>query len=322
MARIRTNLERYLPWRGDATSRIEVLPGDLSEPLLGLSEDTFDALAEQLDAIYHCGARVNFSYTYEQLEAANLHGVAEILRLACRGPLTPVSHVSTYGIWGIPADGRTLVAETDDIATAGKLVTGYVQSKWAAEQLVREAQERGIPVDVHRPGRVLGDSRHGACLTTHFTTRVLKGCIQLGLAPRLDLEVEMTPVDYVSAALVRISRTPHYFGETYHLVNRAKMRFDDVIRSVIGHGWPVQVVPVDRWWQELQQTFGEQDNELHPVMEVVEEFVIGGEEAIDYDTAHAETALAGTGVTCPPLDERLLDTYFTWMTANGYLQAP
>ncbi|WP_433325200.1 thioester reductase domain-containing protein [Spirillospora sp. CA-294931] len=319
LARIRANLERYLPWREDRADRIEVLPGDLAEPLLGLGEDGFDTLARSLDAIYHCGAWVNFSYTYRQLEAANIDGVAEILRLACRGPLTPVSHVSTYGIWGIPADGRTVIAETDPIASAGKLVTGYVQSKWAAERLVEIARERGIPVDVHRPGRVLGDSRTGACLTTHFTTRVIKGCVQLGMAPDLDLEVEMTPVDYVGAALVAISRTPHDFGGDYHLVNRAKMRFGDLIRQVAAHGWPVEVVPVDRWWQELQNSFGERDNELHPVLEVVEEFVVGGEEAIDYDTARAENALAGSGVSCPPLDERLLATYFTWMKDTGYL---
>ncbi|GAA4224494.1 hypothetical protein GCM10022254_04040 [Actinomadura meridiana] len=322
LGKIRQNIEQYLPWRDDAVGRVTVLRGDLAEPLLGLSDERFDALAHEVDAIYHCGAHVNFSYTYEQLEAANVHGVAEILRLACQGPLTPVSHVSTYGIWGIPADGRTLITEHDDIGTAGRLVTGYVQTKWAAEQLVEEARGRGIPVDVYRPGRVLGDSRSGACLTTHFTTRVLKGCVQLGLAPDLDLEVEMTPVDYVSAALVRASRQQRADGRTYHLVNRTKMRFAEVIRTVIEHGWRLEVVPVDQWWKELEKTFAERDNVLHPVMDVVEEFVVGGEEAIDYDTAGAETALAGTGVRCPPLDGRLLETYFSWMAATGYLPAP
>ncbi|TMR02600.1 acyltransferase domain-containing protein [Actinomadura soli] len=319
LARIRGNLEHYLPWRDDADERIEVLPGDLAAPLLGLEASAFGALAESVDAIYHCGAWVSFSYTYRRLEAANVDGLAEILRLACTGPLTPVSHVSTYGIWGIPEDGRSVIAEADPIATAGRLVTGYVQTKWAAERLVEIARERGIPVDVHRPGRVLGDSRTGACLTTHFTTRVIRGCVQLGMAPDLDLEIEMTPVDYVSAALVRISRAPHAFGTNFHLVNRRKMHFGELVRNIGENGWPVAVVPVEKWWQELQESFAERDNVLHPVMDVVEEFVVGGEEAIDYDTANAEEVLAGTGVECPPLDERLLRTYFSWMARTGYL---
>ncbi|MEE1931085.1 thioester reductase domain-containing protein [Streptomyces sp. TRM 70351] len=322
LARIRANAERYLAWRPDADARIAVVPGDLEKPLLGLDAGRFDALGERLDAIYHNGARVNFSYTYEQLRAANLTGCAEILRLACTGPLTPVSHVSTYGIWGLPADGRTVIAEDDDIAGAGKLVTGYVQTKWAAERLMDLARERGIPVDVHRPGRVLGDSRTGACLTTHFTTRVIKGCLQLGLAPALDLEVEMTPVDYVASALVRVSRSPHTFGRTYHLINRAKLGFPELLAAMSGYGWRFATVPVERWWQALQDAYGERDNELHPVMEVVEEFIVGGEEAIDYSAAHTEAALDGTAITCPALDADLLRTYFDWMVAGGYLPAP
>ncbi|KRV49609.1 polyketide synthase [Wenjunlia vitaminophila] len=322
LARIRANYEKYLPWRTESEDRISVLPGDLEKPLLGLPDEQFDTLAHELDAIYHNGAWVNFTYTYEQLRAANLAGCEEILRLACRGPLTPVNHMSTYGIWGLPADGRTVIRETDDITGAGKLVTGYVQTKWAAERLMEIGRSRGIPVDIHRPGRVLGDSRTGAALTTHFTTRVIKGCIQLGIAPALDLEIEMTPVDYVVRSLVRISREPHAFGETYHLVNGRKMTFERLIRAITGYGWKVEVVPVDTWWGTLQDSYAEQDNELHPVMEVVEEFVVGGEEAIDYDDSNAERVLKGTGISCPPLDEALLGTYFDWMVRSGYLPEP
>ncbi|HET8659015.1 MAG TPA: thioester reductase domain-containing protein, partial [Micromonosporaceae bacterium] len=202
--RVRTNLERYLPWPDGADERVAVVAGDLGEPRLGLDPARFEELAGCLDAIYHNGAWVNFSYTYEQMRPVNVAGTAEILRLAGKGRAT-VHHVSTYGIWGLPVDGRTTIREDDDIAAAGRLVTGYVQTKWAAERMVELGRERGIAVDLYRPGRVLGDSRTGACLTTHFTTRVIKGCIQLGMAPDIDIEVEMTPVDYVAAGLVRIS---------------------------------------------------------------------------------------------------------------------
>jgi len=322
LARVRANAECYLPWRADAARRVRVLPGDLAKPLLGLSEPEFDDLAGRVDAIYHNGALVNFSYTYEQCRAANLTGSQEILRLACRGPLTPVSHVSTYGIWGVPGDGRTVVREDDDIASAGRLVTGYVQTKWAAERLMELARERGIPVDVHRPGRVLGDSRTGACLTTHFTVRVIKGCIQLGLAPELDLEIEMTPVDFVVRSLVSLSLREHTFGETYHLVNRRRTTFRELVAAMTGRGWELKSVPVEAWWSALRDGFAERDNELHPVMDVVEEFVVGGEEAVDYDAARVERALDGAGISCPPLDRRLLDTYFDWLVRTGYLPEP
>jgi thioester reductase-like protein len=311
--RIRANLERYLPWPDGADGRIVVVEGDLSRP--GLGVDDFDGLADTVESVYHNGAWVNFSYTYEQLRDANITGTQEILRLACTGRPKGVHHVSTYGIWGIPADGRAVVAETDDIAGAGRLVTGYVQTKWAAERLVRQGD---LPVDVYRPGRVLGDSRTGACLTTHFTTRVIKGCVQLGLAPDIDLEVEMTPVDYVAAALVRISLRDRDFGQTYHLVNPRKMSFAE-LSARLRESWPIETVPVGQWWQALRDTYGDGTNELHPVLGVVEEFVVGGEDAIRYDVGNTEEALRGTGISCPPLDTHLLDTYLRWLVQTGYL---
>ncbi|HEU5332716.1 MAG TPA: thioester reductase domain-containing protein [Actinocrinis sp.] len=322
LARIRENLTQYLAWQDGADERIVVIPGDLGQARLGLSAERFAELAAQMDAIYHNGAWVNFSYTYDQLRPANLTGTEEILRLACLDRPIPVHYVSTYGIWGLPDDGRTVVLEDDDITGAGKLVTGYVQTKWAAEQLVMLARERGIPVNMYRPGRVLGDSRTGACLTTHFTTRVIKGCIQQGAAPELDLEIEMTPVDYVTGALVGISLLDRPLGGTYHLVNGGKMHFRELIDALQQRGWPLERIGVERWWADLQDSYGVRTNDLHPVMGVVEEFVVGGEEAIHYDVANAEGALAGTGIACPPLDRRLLDLYLDWMTGAGYLPAP
>jgi polyketide synthase len=320
--RIRDNFTRYLPWPAAAEDRIQVVRADLSDPMLGLPAEEFSALAGRIDAIVHNGAWVNFSYTYEQLRPVNVRGTEEILRLACHAAPIPVHHVSTYGIWGLPAGGRTVIGEDDDIAGAGRLVTGYVQSKWAAERLVELARERGVVVNVYRPGRVLGDSRTGACLTTHFTTRVIKGCIELGIAPQIDLEVEMTPVDYVAAAMVGIAFSGRASGSTYHLVNGRKMRFSEVIAVLRRRGWPVTPVPVQTWWDALRQGYGERPNELHPVMDVVEEFVVGGEDAIDYAVANADSALDGTGIACPPLDERLLRLYLDWMSAHGYLPVP
>ncbi|MFY1616142.1 thioester reductase domain-containing protein [Micromonospora sp. WMMD736] len=322
LRRLLDNMERYLPLPATAVDRITVLPGDLARPGLGLTTDRYDELADLLDGIYHCGARVHFGYNYRQLRPDNVTGTEEILRLAARGRPTAVHHVSTYGIWGLPAPGRDVVGEDDDITTAGRLVTGYVQTKWASERLVELARARGVPADIYRPGRVLGDSRTGASLTTHFTTRVMKGCVQLGLAPDIDIKVEMTPVDYVASALVHISRYGPALGGTYHLVSPYKALFADVVRALRRHGFPVEVVPVEEWWQALKATYAVGTNELHPVMPVVQEFVVGGEEAVHYAVDNTEEQLRGTDVRCPPLDDDLLDIYLRWMVRTGYLPAP
>ncbi len=319
LARVRRAVEKYLPWRADDAARVHIIAGDLAQPLLGLSATEFDALSERIDAIYHAGAWVDFVHTFDQLAATNIAGTQEILRLASLARPKHVHLVSTYGIWGLPVAGRSRVLETDDITTAGRLVTGYVQTKWGSEHLAAQARDRGLPVRTFRLGRVLGDARSGACLTTHFTCRVIKGCVQLGLAPDLDdLEIEMTPVDYVARALVHISRAETSDG-VFHLINPKRMLFADLVRFMQRSGWPVDVVNRWEWWEALRRSVDGGGNELHPVMDTVREFVVGGEEAIDYDVTCAEKALAGSAIGCPPLDDRLLDTYFGYFIRSGYL---
>jgi hypothetical protein len=83
-------------------SRVVVWPADLALPSLGLSADAFNTLAhsvdhtsrflrrclhrltlelEQVSAIYHCGAVVNWLHTYETLRAPNVLGTLALLRL-------------------------------------------------------------------------------------------------------------------------------------------------------------------------------------------------------------------------------------------------
>jgi len=280
------------------------------------------------DFIEECVRSVEWADEIYLIDSFSTDGTVELLRLACRTRQKRVNHISTYGIWGLPSDGRRRIFESDDITTAGRLVTGYVQTKWGAEYAVREAAARGVPVRTFRLGRVLGDSRTGVCLTTHFTCRVLKGCIQLGLAPDLgDLEIEMTPVDYVARAVVRLAAATYPGAaddpdRVLHLVNPNRMRFADLVASMRRRGWPLRVVDRERWWSALTAALDVERNELHPVMDIVREFVVGGEEAIDYDVSRAEKRLAGTGIGCPPLDERLLDTYFGQFVRGGYLPAP
>ena len=47
--------------------RIDIEAGDLSRPHFGLSADRWGRLADSIDTIYHCGARVHLLQTYDQL---------------------------------------------------------------------------------------------------------------------------------------------------------------------------------------------------------------------------------------------------------------
>jgi hypothetical protein len=57
-------------------------------------------------------------------------------------------------------------------------------------------------------------------------------------------------------------------------------------------------------------------------MNTVQELIVGAERAIDYDTTQADDALTGTHIRCPPLDDKLLATYFKYFRSSGYVTEP
>lgn len=80
-------------------------------------------------------------------------------------------------------DRAKMVLEDAPVLGESGLTVGYAQSKWVAEQLVRLAGGRGVPVSIFRPGYIIGHSETGVTNVDDYLVRLVKGCIQLGRAP-------------------------------------------------------------------------------------------------------------------------------------------
>ena len=172
-----------------ADRHLEVLPGDLAAPGLGLDAATFARLADEVDLIVHTGAHVNHVLPYNQLFAANVAGTADLIRLALTTRIKRFDYVSTMGVSGL---GSGLVDEDGDIRETipdctldDSYANGYGVSKWASEVLLREAHDlAGLPVGVFRPGMILAHSRYAGQLNVpDMFTRLLYSLAVTGIAP-------------------------------------------------------------------------------------------------------------------------------------------
>ena len=90
-------------------------------------------------------------------------------------------YISSLSVFG--ASTETVGSETAPLPPLAEVHGGYSQSKWVSEKLCELAASRGVPVCVHRPGRIVGHSASGACNTDDFLFRMLKGCVQLECYP-------------------------------------------------------------------------------------------------------------------------------------------
>ncbi|MCC6498806.1 MAG: amino acid adenylation domain-containing protein [Anaerolineales bacterium] len=322
LQRLKRNLNSYQLWDESLAQRIKPVLGDLGSPRLGLSDETFDELANQMDTIIHNGAMVNFVYPYAAHKAANVLGTQEILRLASRAKLKPVHHVSTLSILysrGVN-DGR-VYREDSNLDEVGAPFGGYAQSKWVAEKLIMQAIERGIPCAIYRPGLVSGHSVTGAWNTDNLISSMTRACVLLGSVPSLDVMVNIVPVDFVSAAIVGLSKDEKNFGGVYHLDNPEPLHFKHLAGWLASQGLEARTLSFDAWREELfSQIPHMPSDEWAPYLPLLEEVDESQVFMPEFDLTNTLTRLNGSGIVCHPVNDALFSAYLNYFIPRGFLE--
>jgi amino acid adenylation domain-containing protein/thioester reductase-like protein len=322
--RIKNSLESYLLWDNSFSSRIIATVGNLSEPLLGLSQQKFQELAELIDVIYHNGALVHHASPYATLKAANVLGTQEVLRLASQGKVKPVHFMSTDGVFSAKGySGVKVVREQDSLDDYQVPSGGYTQSKWVAEKLVTIARDRGLPVCIYRIGRVSGHSQTGVFNQNDFLYRLIIGCIKLEKVPDVNMIEDIAPVDYVSKAIVYLSKQEQSIGKAFHFVNPQPFHSNTLIKLLRSVGYSLQQVS-EQQWQAALINIAEHHPE-HPLFPLV--LLLNAPKnhnsiLLNFACQNTTKGLANTGITCPPVDEKLLNTYLSYLLKTGFLENP
>ena len=338
LARLRQNLEHHGVWNDALEERLVAIPGDLASPRLGLDDATFAALAEEVEAIYHAGAWVNFTYPYRVLAPANVEGTREALRLAVRGRLKLFHFISSTAVFSQNPGETRLVREGDPLADPGELFAGYGETKWVCEKILDLARERGIPVAVYRPGVIGGDSQSGAGNTSDLVWNVLKGCLQLGGVLDVMPKLDVAPADYVARAIVHLSRRDVSLGQAFHFSNSEPKPWLEIFDLAESMGYEVRRMTYPDWRGELGEIAdrGEENALVSflPLLPEVENLDTATDEAVSalevgdeipstrFDDRHTLDALEGSGIECPPLDEALIRIYIDYFISCGFLPPP
>ncbi|QMS87499.1 amino acid adenylation domain-containing protein [Nostoc edaphicum CCNP1411] len=335
LRRLQKNLEKYLIWDANQSSRIIAIPGNLDQPCLGLSSEQFERLAEQIDVIYHSGAEVGFAKPYSLMKAANVLGTQEVLRLACHGQLKPLHYISTIAIFSTIAcfNRLNVLYEDDDIDRSETYLyqdIGYIQSKWVAEKLVWIAKSRGIPITVIRSGFLMGHPHTGVTNTDDYISRLIKGCIQLGSFPDLvNQKQDLITVDYASKAIVQISTRKESLGKAFHLVPLASQNIDlaRLFELISTCGYHLKKVSYEEWTNDLiNQARYSQENSLFPLIPMLTEKVHEGvtawqlyQNTPDLDCCNTLEAIADTSISNPSMDTELISKYLAYFQSSGFL---
>jgi thioester reductase-like protein len=187
------------------TDRVVPVVGDLAEPALGIGEAAFGKLAENIDAVVHNGALVNYVRTYDALRPANVEGTRELLRLAMTAHRKTFHLVSSTFIYGWSTE--PVVGEWDANEKMSGLDFGYSQTKWVGEQLALAAQRKGLDVRIYRPS-LISPTRAGFGSQDDILVRLTAFMIEHGLAVNALNQISLLPADLIADHIVALMALP------------------------------------------------------------------------------------------------------------------
>jgi amino acid adenylation domain-containing protein/thioester reductase-like protein len=235
-------------------SRVRVYAADISQPRLGLASEAYDYLANDYGALVHNAAHVNHVMDYTALAKDNVEPVLECLRLCETRRKKVFSFISTLSACSsVDEHGQVLEAPAA-VTPPLYLKNGYNLSKWVAERLLGRAIERGAWVNIHRPGNISFNSVNGVCQPQkNRLMLMLKGSLQLGRVPRLALNFDLMPVDFLARFIAFQSSRWQLDRTVFNLHNPQPLNWETYVESFRQAGHSFELVSVADWQRYLSR---------------------------------------------------------------------
>ncbi|MGN6337520.1 thioester reductase domain-containing protein, partial [Mycobacterium sp.] len=256
-----------------AADHLEVIAGDKGEANLALDQQVWERLADTVDLIVDPAAVVSGVLPYSELFGPNVGGTAELIRLALTTKLKPYAYVSTAAV-GDQIEPSTFTEDADIrvISPTRTLndsnVNGYGNSKWAAEVLLREANDLcDLPVTVFRCDMILADTTYAGQLNlSDWFTQMVLGVVTTGIAPnsfyQLDADgnrqrahFDGLPVEFIAEAIATLGAQRINGFETYHVMNPHDdgIGLDEYVDWVAEAGYPIhRIGDFEEWIQRFK----------------------------------------------------------------------
>lgn len=315
-------------------ARVVVLPGDVTQDRLGLSEGRYAELQGRTDITIHAAANTSLLVKYKRLEPINVQGTGRVIEFCLGTPHKNFSYVSTFTVMGDKTfDRQVCFRESDYDLGQGFDYMNYQHSKFRAEAMVRAARDRGLKWRIFRPGQIYGDSATGAY--PHSTTQVsglfydlFRTAMETGVMPEAYNHYDVVPVDYVSQGIVALSARSENFFEVYHLTNPDAKTFAEVMGILREIGYRIDLLPEEIYKQKLLSGDITKDGAPYTstmlkafrLWYFISKVSFYGSARTDCE--YTRSQLETLGVTCAPIDRKLIETYVHAGIREGYFPRP
>ncbi len=243
VARARDESARLAEESGTNADRFRIVEGDITCERLGMSAADYELACAETTVLFHLAAIYDLGVRREAAMQVNVEGTRRVNELAraCKRRLRHYHYVSTCYVAGL----RTGLIREDELEHAAGFRNFYEETKYLAEVEV-ERLKGELPVTIHRPAVVCGDSQTGETAKYDGVYYLIKYILMqpklLSLANIGNAEVRLNivPVDFVVAAMTALARDERAVGATLQLADPQPLTtaelFEMIAQSLAGRG--------------------------------------------------------------------------------------
>ena len=245
--RIRDTFRRYgldsrLP------SNVEIVSGDISKPLLGLTDEVYRHLSEEVSEVFHCAAAVNMLANYNQLEDANVHGTWNIIKFCLGGHRKRLHYASTLSVFVSTDRNSGTAYESDDLSIPTNIYGGYGQTKFVAEKMVQSVAPSYCDVFIYRFGLLCGDTVRGISAPKDFLGMFFRGALTMGSLPydtTGTMAVDISPIDKAAGMVIDIANGSA--PGVYHIAGEKPLLYNLLCTLMKEEGAISEIVDYEDW---------------------------------------------------------------------------
>lgn len=279
-------------------SNFRIVEGDITAPDLGINSTELEATRLEATIIFHLAAIYDLAVKRDVAVRVNLEGTRNLNQFArSLKSLRRYHYVSTCYVAG---KRRGLILESELRHDAG-FRNHYEETKYLAEIEV-DALKSELPVTIHRPSVVCGDSQTGETAKydgIYYLIQYLRmqpNLLSLVNIGNRNVRLNLVPVDFVVEAMAALAQDERAVGATVQLADPNPLTtheiFEAIARSITGHGSRI-TVPAKIIRLSLMLPFSPALTGL-PHAGVPYFFL-----EQTYDTTQARALLETRGVNCP-----------------------
>ena len=264
--------------------RIFVIKSDITSENLGLSDKNLSNLAESVDTVINCAAKVSHYGSYSSFYNINVKAVDNLINF-CMKYDKKFYHVSTLSVSGNSFVDQYKEEQNfkhnvnyreNNFYIGQSLSNVYIRTKFEAEKNIFDSISKGLDAYILRVGNLMPRYQDGKfqqnAAENAYLNRLLT-FLQIGAIPDtlLDGYLEFTPIDYTANSIINLISHPSKQNRVFHLFNDNHIKIDEFLHLLKLENYVIDVISEESF-KNMIKSILDDDSRKHILNNLINDF--------------------------------------------------